>query len=151
MFSRRLGQAAKRTFTSSVSMQMGCVSEIKKVGVVGMIIINPPCRCDIILIILLCCIKLGLGLMGHGIAQISAVNGYQVVAVESSAEALDKGMARISGSLDKMLKKEASKGIITEVGCHDSCAYLCCPYFAVCGPARTGPGQGQEGGDLEPH
>ena len=35
MLSRRLAQVAKRTFASSVPTQMGCVSEIKKVGVVG--------------------------------------------------------------------------------------------------------------------
>ena len=37
----------------------------------------------------------GLGLMGHGIAQVSAQAGYTVSVVESNPEALAKGMARI--------------------------------------------------------
>ena len=74
--------------------------------------------------------------MGHGIAQISAVNGYQVVAVESSEEALDKGMARISSSLDKMLKKEASKGIITEVSHPDAIYYSPILSAVRCGNPR---------------
>ena len=53
--------------------------------------------------------------MGHGIAQVSAQNGYKVVAVESSADALKVGMGRISGSLDKVFKKEIEKGKLTEV------------------------------------
>jgi 3-hydroxyacyl-CoA dehydrogenase len=50
-----------------------------------------------------------------GIAQISAANGFQVVAVESSPEALKIGMGRISGSLDKVMKKDVEKGKMTEV------------------------------------
>ena len=53
--------------------------------------------------------------MGHGIAQISAANGFQVVAVESSEQALNVGMGRISGSLDKVIKKDVEKGKMTEV------------------------------------
>jgi D-arabinose 1-dehydrogenase-like Zn-dependent alcohol dehydrogenase len=36
----------------------------------------------------------GLGLMGHGIVQIAAQNGFNVVAVETKKEALDVGMGR---------------------------------------------------------
>lgn len=54
---------------------------------------------------------IGLGLMGHGIAQMSASAGYQVVAVESNAEALSTGMKRIEGSLSKIIAKETKKGI----------------------------------------
>jgi hypothetical protein len=43
MHARRLVAVAARSFTSSTAMQMGCVTEVKKVGIVG------------------------LGLMGHGI------------------------------------------------------------------------------------
>lgn len=53
--------------------------------------------------------------MGHGIAQISAANGFQVVAVETSEQALSVGMGRISGSLDKVIKKDVEKGKMTEV------------------------------------
>jgi 3-hydroxyacyl-CoA dehydrogenase len=53
----------------------------------------------------------GLGLMGHGIAQMSAQAGFQVVAVESSPEALAIGMKRIEGSLSKLLAKDLKKGL----------------------------------------
>ncbi len=36
----------------------------------------------------------GLGLMGHGIAQVTAQSGYEVVAIESSQDRLDAGMKR---------------------------------------------------------
>jgi 3-hydroxyacyl-CoA dehydrogenase len=36
----------------------------------------------------------GLGLMGHGIAQVVAQAGFQVVAVESSPDALKTGLKR---------------------------------------------------------
>lgn len=36
----------------------------------------------------------GLGLMGHGVAQIVAQAGYQVLALETSQEAITKGMQR---------------------------------------------------------
>jgi len=64
--------------------------EIKKVGVVGC------------------------GLMGHGIAQVSAQAGYDVVAVEMEQTFLDKGIGRIRKSLDKMGEKLVKKGKATE-------------------------------------
>jgi len=59
--------------------------EIKKVGVVGC------------------------GLMGGGIAQVSAVAGYQVVASEVSVELLDKGI----GAIKKNLSRSVDKGKMT--------------------------------------
>ena len=48
----------------------------------------------------------GCGLMGHGIAQVSAQAGYDVVVRESEQGALDKGLGRIRKSLDKLVEKE---------------------------------------------
>lgn len=36
----------------------------------------------------------GLGLMGHGVAQITAQAGFQVLAIETNQEAIDRGMKR---------------------------------------------------------
>ncbi|MFT7464962.1 MAG: 3-hydroxybutyryl-CoA dehydrogenase, partial [Pseudohongiellaceae bacterium] len=49
---------------------------------------------------------IGCGLMGHGIAQVAAQSGCTVIVRESAQGALDKGMARISKSLAKMVSKE---------------------------------------------
>ncbi len=48
----------------------------------------------------------GLGLMGHGIAQAAASNGMKVLAFENEQRFLDGGKSRIEGSLGKMLKRE---------------------------------------------
>jgi 3-hydroxybutyryl-CoA dehydrogenase len=48
----------------------------------------------------------GAGQMGHGIAQVAAVSGYDVVLSDISQDALDKGMAGIEKSLSKFVKKE---------------------------------------------
>jgi 3-hydroxyacyl-CoA dehydrogenase len=48
--------------------------------------------------------------MGHGIAQVAAQAGYQVVAHETDRKALDAGMARIEKSLAKLAEKAAEKG-----------------------------------------
>lgn len=56
--------------------------EIKKVGVVGC------------------------GLMGSGIAQVSAVSGYSTVVREVSQDLIDKGLAKIEGFLSKAVDKE---------------------------------------------
>lgn len=66
------------------------VPEFKKVGVVG------------------------LGLMGHGVAQVVAQAGYDVLAIESNADALSRGVKRIEGSLSKVVSKDVSKGKISE-------------------------------------
>lgn len=50
---------------------------------------------------------LGAGQMGNGIAQVAAANGFKVVMVDIQQAALDKGMSTISGSCDRLIKKEA--------------------------------------------
>jgi len=54
----------------------------------------------------------GLGLMGHGIAQIIAQKGLKVTAVEAKPEALKAGMDRIKGSLSKVIAKDIKAGKI---------------------------------------
>src|SRR3954465_13570631 len=49
---------------------------------------------------------LGAGLMGHGIAQISAQAGYDVVVREVDQERLDKGLGRIQKQLSRAVEKE---------------------------------------------
>jgi len=52
----------------------------------------------------------GLGLMGHGVAQVTAQAGYQVLAIEAQPAALDAGLKRIQGSLSKVIAKDVTKG-----------------------------------------
>lgn len=49
----------------------------------------------------------GAGTMGNGIAQAFAVKGFNVVVQDLSAAALEKALATVSGSLDRLIKKEA--------------------------------------------
>ena len=49
---------------------------------------------------------LGSGVMGHGIAQVSATAGYNVVLRDIEQGFLDKAMEKIRWSLDKLVKKE---------------------------------------------
>jgi len=56
----------------------------------------------------------GCGLMGHGIVQIAAAGGFDVVAVESDQGFLDKGLARIDKSLAKLAAKQVEKGKASE-------------------------------------
>ena len=49
---------------------------------------------------------LGSGIMGHGIAQISAMAGYNVVLRDIEQQFLDKAMEKIKWSLDKLVSKE---------------------------------------------
>jgi len=49
---------------------------------------------------------LGSGVMGHGIAQVSATAGYNVVLRDIKKEFLDKAMEKIKWSLDKLVSKE---------------------------------------------
>jgi 3-hydroxybutyryl-CoA dehydrogenase len=53
---------------------------------------------------------LGAGLMGHGIAQVSAQAGYEVVLREVDQERLDKGLGRI----DQQLARAVEKGRIEQ-------------------------------------
>jgi 3-hydroxybutyryl-CoA dehydrogenase len=49
---------------------------------------------------------IGAGTMGNGIAQACAVVGVNVVMVDISDAAVAKGLATVSGSLDRLIKKE---------------------------------------------
>ena len=58
----------------------------------------------------------GAGQMGNGIAQVCAQFGYSVIMMDVSGAALDKGLATISGSCDRLVKKgtmtESDKGAL---------------------------------------
>lgn len=49
---------------------------------------------------------IGAGTMGNGIAQACAVAGVNVVMVDIAQAAVDKGMATVASSLDRLIKKE---------------------------------------------
>ena len=57
---------------------------------------------------------LGCGLMGSGIAQVSAVAGYEVTVLEQDQKFLDKGFAGIEKSLAKFAEKPEKTGITQE-------------------------------------
>ncbi len=56
---------------------------------------------------------LGCGLMGSGIAQVSAMAGYDIVVLEADQKYIDKGFAGIDKSLGKLAEKPPEKGGIT--------------------------------------
>lgn len=56
---------------------------------------------------------IGCGLMGSGIAQVSAMAGYDVIVLETEQKAIDKGFAGIEKSLGKLTEKPIDKGGIT--------------------------------------
>ena len=49
---------------------------------------------------------IGAGTMGNGIAQVCAVAGLRAVMVDISDAAVGKGLATVSGSLDRLVKKD---------------------------------------------
>src|SRR5438477_4757765 len=57
---------------------------------------------------------LGCGLMGSGIAQVSATAGLDVTVLEAEQKFLDKGFAGIEKSLAKLAEKPADKGGLKE-------------------------------------
>lgn len=57
---------------------------------------------------------LGCGLMGSGIAQVSATAGYDVIVLEQEQRFLDKGFAGIEKSLAKFAEKPDKTGITPE-------------------------------------
>lgn len=52
---------------------------------------------------------LGSGIMGHGIAQVSAMSGYDVILRDVEQQFLDKAMEKIKWSLDKLVSKQKIK------------------------------------------
>ena len=49
---------------------------------------------------------LGAGQMGHGIAQVAAVSGFDVVLYDIDGAALERARANVTRSLDKLVSKE---------------------------------------------
>ncbi|HEY8922160.1 MAG TPA: 3-hydroxyacyl-CoA dehydrogenase NAD-binding domain-containing protein, partial [Candidatus Limnocylindria bacterium] len=49
---------------------------------------------------------IGAGLMGHGIAQVSAAAGKRVTLADRTAELAEKGKARIAGNLARQVEKD---------------------------------------------
>ena len=73
--------------------QSATAAQIKKVGVIG------------------------LGLMGHGIAQATALapnQKYQVTAIEANSDAVDAGRKKIEASVSKLLAKSVTKGQLSQ-------------------------------------
>lgn len=58
---------------------------------------------------------LGCGLMGSGIAQVSAVAGFDVVVLEAEQKFIDKGFAGIDKSLGRLSEKPEKSGITLEL------------------------------------
>ena len=56
----------------------------------------------------------GMGLMGHGIAQTAAQAGFQVIAVDANEKGLANGMGMIEKSLKKVISKKVEKGKLSD-------------------------------------
>ena len=60
----------------------------------------------------------GAGTMGHGIAQVCAMSGYDVVLVDISDEILKNALKKIEWSLGKLAEKgriESPKSVLTKI------------------------------------
>ena len=49
---------------------------------------------------------IGAGTMGNGIAQVCAVRGFPVIMTDVARPALERGLATISGSLDRLVNRQ---------------------------------------------
>ncbi|MBS2031089.1 MAG: 3-hydroxyacyl-CoA dehydrogenase family protein [Deltaproteobacteria bacterium] len=75
------------------------------------------------------CAVLGAGTMGHGIAQIAAQSGFEVVLYDVTRDAAEKGLARIRANLDTGVAKgkvtaEAREAALAKLRAVDSLAAL---------------------------
>jgi 3-hydroxybutyryl-CoA dehydrogenase len=53
---------------------------------------------------------IGIGVMGNGIAQVAAQSGFETVVMDVNEEVLEKGMANMSRSLDRLVKAYEKSG-----------------------------------------
>ena len=79
---------------------------------------------------------IGAGTMGNGIAQVFATSGFNVTLVDISQQALDKGVASIGSSLDRMIKKEIvseddKSTALASISCSTSITALASVEFVV--------------------
>ncbi|MEM4560616.1 MAG: 3-hydroxyacyl-CoA dehydrogenase NAD-binding domain-containing protein, partial [Candidatus Caldarchaeum sp.] len=51
-------------------------------------------------------VVVGAGVMGHGVAEVAALAGYEVTMVDVSEELLRKGVEKIKWSLEKFVEKK---------------------------------------------
>jgi 3-hydroxybutyryl-CoA dehydrogenase len=72
---------------------------------------------------------IGAGTMGHGIAQVAAQSGYDVLLVDTAPQALERGMAQIGKGLERLVTKgklpaEERDQALARVASHDRLAAL---------------------------
>jgi len=53
---------------------------------------------------------IGIGLMGSGIAQVSATQGFDTLVIDVSSDIVERGMERIRGSLDRLVESHEKSG-----------------------------------------
>ena len=51
-------------------------------------------------------VVIGAGVMGHGIAQVAAMAGYDTILTDMQSDALDRGLAHVKANLDKGVARE---------------------------------------------
>lgn len=64
---------------------------------------------------------IGAGTMGNGIAQAFSAKGFDVIMQDIAAPALEKGLATVSSSLDRLIKK----GVLTEDVKQETLRHIC--------------------------